>query len=62
MASVEDLAADLGIGKNLAYALVQEGIVPAMKLGRRYLIPRPIIAKIVSGEMRLNVGGASATA
>jgi excisionase family DNA binding protein len=62
MASVEDLAADLGIGLNLAYSLVQAGVVPSMRLGRRYLIPRPVIAKIVSGEMVLNVGVATATA
>jgi excisionase family DNA binding protein len=55
MATVEDLASQLGIGRNQAYALVQMNVVPATRLGRRYLIPRAIISKIVSGEMLLAV-------
>ena len=51
MASVEDLAAQLGIGRNAAYGLVQAGLVPSVRFGRRYLIPRTVIARIVAGEM-----------
>jgi hypothetical protein len=51
MATVEDLATELGIGLNQAYALVQMKVVPAMRVDRRYLIPRTVIAKIASGEM-----------
>jgi excisionase family DNA binding protein len=51
MASVVDLAAALGIGKNAAYGLVQAGLVPSMRFGRRYLIPRTVIARIIAGEM-----------
>jgi excisionase family DNA binding protein len=51
MASVEDLAAALGIGRNAAYGLVQAEIVPSVRFGRRYLIPRTAIARIVAGEM-----------
>jgi excisionase family DNA binding protein len=50
MMSVEDLAEELGIGRNQAYALVQMKIVPAIRFGRRWLIPRAAIAKIVNGE------------
>jgi excisionase family DNA binding protein len=50
MATVEDLAAELGIGRNQAYALVRMKVVPAMRFGRRWLIPRAAIAKMVSGE------------
>jgi excisionase family DNA binding protein len=51
MATVDDLAAELGIGKNLAYELVMEGKIKAARLGRRWLIPRATIAKILSGEI-----------
>jgi excisionase family DNA binding protein len=51
MATVEDLAAELGIGRNQAYALVQMKAVPSVRAGRRYLIPRSVLAKIASGEM-----------
>jgi len=52
MATVEDLAAELGIGKNMAYEIVQQGRLPGVfRLGRRYLIPRAIIAKLVKGKI-----------
>lgn len=51
MATVEDLAAELGIGRNLAYELVMEGKIKAARFGRRWLIPRATIAKILSGEI-----------
>ena len=37
--SVEDMAIYLGIGRSKAYKLVQDGIVPAFRIGRRILIP-----------------------
>jgi excisionase family DNA binding protein len=56
MASVEDLADELGIGLNLAYALTQAGKIPGtLRLGRRYLIPRAILAKITAGEVTITV-------
>src|SRR5262245_33605190 len=51
VATVEDLAAELGIGLNQAYALVQMKVIPAMRVGRRWLIPRAAIAKLASGEI-----------
>ena len=50
MATVEEVAAALGIGRNQAYAAVQMGKVRAMRFGRRWLIPRAEIARIVNGE------------
>jgi excisionase family DNA binding protein len=50
MGTVEDLAAALGIGRNAAYGLVQTKVVPSVRYGRRWLIPRTIIARIVAGE------------
>lgn len=37
--SVEQAAQRLGIGRSLAYVMVREGQIPAIKLGKRYLIP-----------------------
>jgi excisionase family DNA binding protein len=56
MATVEDSASTLGIGRNLAYELVNEGkVLSAMKLGRRWLIPRATLAKLVAGEITITV-------
>ena len=51
MASVEELAEVLGVGLNQAYSAVQMGKVPAVRLGRRWLISRKTIDRIANGEV-----------
>jgi excisionase family DNA binding protein len=52
MATVDDLAAELGIGRNMAYELVQKDKLPGvLRIRRRYLIPRAILTKLVNGEI-----------
>jgi excisionase family DNA binding protein len=51
MASVEELAAVLGVGLNQAYAAVQMGQVPAVRFGRRWLISRKTIDRIANGDL-----------
>lgn len=41
--TVPDVARLLRIGKNKAYELVKTGQLPAMKLGKRLLIPKSIL-------------------
>jgi excisionase family DNA binding protein len=48
--SVEDVAGRLGIGRNQAYALVQLGQIPALRFGRRWLIPRAAVDRLLAGE------------
>jgi excisionase family DNA binding protein len=50
MATVEDLCQQLGIGRNQGYELVHTKVIPSLRIGRRYLIPRAVIAKLTSGE------------
>jgi excisionase family DNA binding protein len=50
MAGVEELAAVLGVGLNLAYQAVQGGDVPAVRIGRRWLISRKTLDRIANGE------------
>jgi len=38
--SVEEAARLLGIGRNLCYERVKTGEIPAIKIGRRLLVPR----------------------
>jgi hypothetical protein len=42
----------MGIGRNLAYEVAKK---VGKKLRRRYLIPRSTIAKIVSGEITIEL-------
>ena len=50
--TVEEAAALLGISRNLAYELVGRKELPSLRLGRRVLVPRRALDRL------LNVGGA----
>ncbi len=38
--TVPEAAARLGIGRCMAYDLVRRGVIPAKRLGRRWIVPR----------------------
>ena len=40
----------LGIGRNAAYAAAQRGEIPTIKIGRRLLVPRAALDKLLSGS------------
>ncbi len=46
--TVAETAKVLGIGKQLAYAQVKNGRLPVIKCGRRLLIPRAALSKMLS--------------
>lgn len=50
--TVPEAAAILGIGKNLAYAAVKSGDIPAVKLGRRLVVPVGALLKMLDIEQR----------
>lgn len=47
--SVTEAAAWLGISRTLAYELVARGELPSLRLGRRVLIPRRPLERLVEG-------------
>jgi excisionase family DNA binding protein len=50
--TVEELAGELGICRNLAYRQVREGKIHSIKCGDRYLIPRRSLEELLSGQQR----------
>lgn len=49
--SVREAAQILGIGRDSMYAAVAAGLVPTIRVGRRVVIPRHVIHRILtSGE------------
>ena len=46
--NVAEAAKILGIGKQLAYAQVKNGRLPVIKCGRRLLIPKAALSKMLS--------------
>lgn len=50
--SVEDAAYLLHISRGLAYELVARGEIPAIRLGRRIVIPRVALEKLLGATIR----------
>ena len=48
--SVEDLMDMLKIGKVLAYRLIEEKKIKAIKIGREYKITKESIIKLINGD------------
>ena len=48
--TVPEAAAMLGISRNFAYQLVREGKLPSIRLGKRILIPRVALEKMLEGK------------
>lgn len=53
--SVEETAKLLGIGRNLCYERVKTGEIPAIKIGRRLLVPRSALEKLLADPKPLNL-------
>jgi excisionase family DNA binding protein len=47
--TVEEAAALLRIGRNLAYEAVRRGELPAIRVGRRLLVPRQALERLLEG-------------
>lgn len=56
---VEEAAALLGIGRDLAYRLARSGEIPAVRLGRRLLVPRQALIAWIEEPPSTLSGGAS---
>lgn len=57
--NVKDAARQLGIGKTLAYELVARGELPAVRLGRRIVIPQHAIDAILAAAVSAEASGAA---
>lgn len=48
--TVDEAARCLGIGRNSAYEAIARGEIPAVKIGKRLLIPKVALEKMLSGD------------
>ena len=53
--SVEEAAKVLGIGRNLCYDKCKSGEIPVIKIGRRLLVPRSALEKLLADPKPLNL-------
>jgi excisionase family DNA binding protein len=49
--TVEEAGKMLGIGRNQAYEAARRGDLPVIKMGKRLLVPRAVLEKMLSGEV-----------
>ena len=50
LASTREVAALLGIGRSLTLKLISTGEIPAIKLGRRVLVPIAALEKTIAAK------------
>ncbi|MHB8506490.1 MAG: helix-turn-helix domain-containing protein [Acidimicrobiales bacterium] len=48
--TVEEAAILLGISRGLAYELVRRGEMPSIRLGRRVVVPRRRLVRMLDGD------------
>lgn len=53
--SVVETARLLGIGRNLCYERVRTGEIPSLRIGRRLLVPRAALEKLLGEPKSLNL-------
>lgn len=55
--SVEDMADELAIGRNIAYQLVQQPDFPSFMIGRRVLVSRKGLQEWIDGQCKKGPDG-----
>jgi excisionase family DNA binding protein len=54
--TIEEAARVLGIGRNSAYEAARRGEIPTIKIGRRLVVPRAALDRILAGDTRQLLG------
>ena len=54
--SVEEAAVALGIGRTTAYLAIRRGELPCLRIGRRVVVPRDAIDRLLAGAEPLPPG------
>jgi excisionase family DNA binding protein len=49
--TVEEAARVLGIGRSAAYLAAQRGDLPVIRIGRRYVVPRAALKRMLDQEI-----------
>lgn len=47
--TVEEAAKELGVGRSTAYLAAKRGEIPTIRIGRRLLVPRAALERLLSG-------------
>ena len=58
--TIEEAAELLGIGRSSAYRAARDGQIPAIRLGRRLLVPKVALERLLNGMSANQAGKAVA--
>ena len=47
---IEEAGKILGLGRNASYEAAKRGDLPTIKIGRRLLVPKAALARLLNGE------------
>ena len=53
--TVDETAKILGIGRNSAYEAIARGEIPVVKVGKRLLVPKAALEKLLNGTQRKTI-------
>jgi excisionase family DNA binding protein len=48
--TIEEAARVLGIGRSAAYLAAHRGDLPVIRIGRRYVVPRVALERLLNGD------------
>ncbi|HUQ38062.1 MAG TPA: helix-turn-helix domain-containing protein [Aestuariivirga sp.] len=57
--TVEEASKALGIGRNTAYEAVKSGEIPSIKIGKRRLISKAALMRLLDGTLNPSAGKAA---
>ena len=49
--TVDETAKILGVGRNSAYEAIARGEIPVVKVGKRLLVPKAALEKLLNGRL-----------
>jgi len=52
--TVDETAKILGVGRNSAYEAIARGEIPIVKVGKRLLVPKVALEKLLNGRLLKN--------
>jgi len=55
--NIEEAAAILGISRNGAYSAAREGTLPTIRIGKRLLVPKGALDRLLAGAHRNQQSG-----
>jgi excisionase family DNA binding protein len=57
--TIAEAGAQLGLGRSAAYAAAHRGEIPTIRLGRKILVPRDQLDRLLAGELQQDAKTAS---